>query len=217
MVEISVSVLNVKNENAIKTFYNIEEAETNYFHIDVMDGRFVKQENLKQMKEYATTIKHISNLPLDVHFMVENIKDIIDDYIELQPNIMTFHIEASKENTTNIISYVKEQGIKVGLAISPKTQIKEIEEYLPYIHLVLVMTVEPGLGGQKLLPETIKKIEEINYYREKNNIDFEIEVDGGINAETASLVKNAGADILVAGSAILQSKDYKQMIADLKK
>ena len=217
MVEISVSVLNVKNENAIKTFYNIEEAETNYFHIDLMDGRFVKQENLKQMKEYATTIKHISNLPLDVHFMVENIKDIIDDYIELQPNIMTFHIEASKENTTNIISYVKEQGIKVGLAISPKTQIKEIEEYLPYIHLVLVMTVEPGLGGQKLLPETIKKIEEINYYREKNNIDFEIEVDGGINAETASLVKNAGADILVAGSAILQSKDYKQMIADLKK
>lgn len=217
MVEISVSVLNVKNENAIKTFYNIEEAGTNYFHIDVMDGRFVKQENLKQMKEYATTIKHISNLPLDVHFMVENIKDIIDDYIELQPNIMTFHIEASKENTTNIISYVKEQGIKVGLAISPKTQIKEIEEYLPYIHLVLVMTVEPGLGGQKLLPETIKKIEEINYYREKNNIDFEIEVDGGINAETASLVKNAGADILVAGSAILQSKDYKQMIADLKK
>ena len=159
MVEISVSVLNVKNENAIKTFYNIEEAGTNYFHIDVMDGRFVKQENLKQMKEYATTIKHISNLPLDVHFMVENIKDIIDDYIELQPNIMTFHIEASKENTTNIISYVKEQGIKVGLAISPKTQIKEIEEYLPYIHLVLVMTVEPGLGGQKLLPETIKKIE----------------------------------------------------------
>ncbi len=217
MVEISVSVLNVKNENAIKTFYNIEEAGTNYFHIDVMDGRFVKQENLKQMKEYATTIKHISNLPLDVHFMVENIKDIIDDYIELQPNIMTFHIEASKENTTNIISYVKEQGIKVGLAISPKTQIKEIEEYLPYIHLVLVMTVEPGLGGQKLLPETIKKIEEINYYREKNNIDFEIEVDGGINLETSSLVKNAGADILVAGSAILQSKDYKQMIADLKK
>ena len=217
MVEISVSVLNVKNENAIKTFYNIEEAGTNYFHIDVMDGRFVKQENLKQMKEYATTIKHISNLPLDVHFMVENIKDIIDDYIELQPNIMTFHIEASKENTTNIISYVKEQGIKVGLAISPKTQIKEIEEYLPYIHLVLVMTVEPGLGGQKLLPEKIKKIEEINYYREKNNIDFEIEVDGGINLETSSLVKNAGADILVAGSAILQSKDYKQMIADLKK
>ena len=217
MVEISVSVLNVKNENAIKTFYNIEEAGTNYFHIDVMDGRFVKQENLKQMKEYATTIKHISNLPLDVHFMVENIKDIIDDYIELQPNIMTFHIEASKENTTNIISYVKEQGIKVGLAISPKTQIKEIEEYLPYIHLVLVMTVEPGLRGQKLLPETIKKIEEINYYREKNNIDFEIEVDGGINLETSSLVKNAGADILVAGSAILQSKDYKQMIADLKK
>lgn len=157
MVEISVSVLNVKNENAIKTFYNIEEAGTNYFHIDVMDGRFVKQENLKQMKEYATTIKHISNLPLDVHFMVENIKDIIDDYIELQPNIMTFHIEASKENTTNIISYVKEQGIKVGLAISPKTQIKEIEEYLPYIHLVLVMTVEPGLRRAKTFTRNNKK------------------------------------------------------------
>ena len=216
-MEVSTSLLSVKKEDIIQTIYNLEVAHTDYFHIDVMDGRFVKQENLKQMKEYATTIKHISNLPLDVHFMVENIKDIIDDYIELQPNIMTFHIEASKENTTNIISYVKEQGIKVGLAISPKTQIKEIEEYLPYIHLVLVMTVEPGLGGQKLLPETIKKIEEINYYREKNNIDFEIEVDGGINAETASLVKNAGADILVAGSAILQSKDYKQMIADLKK
>ena len=149
MIEISVSVLNVKNENATQTFYNIETAGSNYFHIDVMDGKFVKQENLKQMKEYATIIKHISNLPLDVHFMVENIQNIIDEYIELKPNIMTFHVEASKENTKSIISYIKEQGIKVGLAISPKTQIKEIKEYLPYIHLALVMTVEPGLRRAK--------------------------------------------------------------------
>lgn len=217
MVEISTSVLNVKEENAAQTFYNLETAGTNYFHMDVMDGKFVKQENLKQMKEYATTIKHISNLPLDVHFMVQNIQEIIDDYIELKPNIMTFHIEASKENTQSIISYIKEQGIKVGLAISPKTQVKEIEEYLPYIHLVLVMTVEPGLGGQKLIPETIEKIKELNSYRQKSNIDIDIEVDGGIKEDTATLVKEAGADILVAGTAIIGSKDYKQTIENLKR
>ena len=160
MVEISTSILSVEKEKAVSTFYNIEVAGTDYFHIDVMDGKFVECENQEFMLESATTLTHITTLGLDVHLMVENIEEVIDEYlIKTEPNIITFHIEASKEKerTMEIINLIKENGIKVGIAINPGTSINEIKEYLPYIHMVLIMTVEPGKGGQKLIPETIKK------------------------------------------------------------
>lgn len=216
MIQISTSILNVKQEDAIQTFYNLETAKTDYFHIDVMDGIFVKQENIELMKEYATAIKHISNLPLDVHLMVEKPEDIIEDYLALKPDKVTIHIEAKTNNIEQTIKYIKEAGAKVGLAISPKTPIKSVINYLPYIHMILVMTVEPGLGGQTLIKETIKKIEELNKYREENNIDIDIEADGGINDNTIKLVREAGADIAVVGSYIINAKDYKEKIEELK-
>ena len=219
MVEVSTSVLNVEREKAVQTFYNLETAHTDYFHIDVMDGKFVPNNTYEQMKEYATTIKQISNIPLDVHFMTYFVKDNIEQYIGLEPNIITFHIEAvqSKEEALEVIKYVKDNNSKVGIAIKPNTKVEEIYEYLPYIHMVLIMTVEPGFGGQGLIPETIEKVKELKAYVEENNIEIDIQVDGGVNLETSHLVKEAGANILVSGSAIVKSDDYKKTIDNLKK
>ena len=202
MIEISASILGVENEKANRTFYDLEVAKINYFHIDVMDGKFVEKNTLDLMKDYATTIYHISNLGLDVHLMVQNIEEIMEDYLVLNPKMLTFHIEASKdeERTKKIINRIKENGTKVGIAISPSTSIDEIKKYLGLVHMILIMTVVPGKGGQQLIPETIEKVKKLKEYIDKNNIDIDIEVDGGINNITAKDAIKAGANILVVGN-----------------
>lgn len=219
MAEISTSILSVEEENSIKTFYNLEEAKTDYFHIDVMDGEFVENNTHKKMLEFCANIKQISNLPLDVHLMVKDIKKYIEDYTNFEPSIITFHIEEmkTKEEIMEIINLIRENNIKPAIAISPDTPVESILEYLPYIHMVLVMTVVPGKGGQKLIPDTIVKIKKIKEYIEKNNLDTYIEADGGINEENARILKDAGVDIIVAGSSIINSKNYKETINNLKK
>ena len=218
MVEISTSVLNVEREKATQVFYNLETAHTDYFHIDVMDGKFVPNNTYELMKEYATTLKQISNIPLDIHFMTYFVKENIEQYIGLEPNIITFHIEAveSKEEAMEVIKYIKENNSRVGIAIKPNTPVEDIYEYLPYIHMVLVMTVEPGFGGQGLIPETIDKVKKVKEYIDENNLEIDIQVDGGINLKTAASVKEAGANVLVSGSAIVKSENYKETIESLK-
>lgn len=219
MVEVSTSILTVKKENILGTIYNLETAKTDYYHIDVMDGKFVENNTNEIMQEYANSIKQISNLPLDVHLMVEDVKAYVDTYLPFEPNIITFHLEAckNKEEVLEVINYIKSNNVKVGIAIKPDTKIEEIYEYLPLVHLVLVMTVEPGKGGQKLIPETIQKVEKIKEYIENNNIDIDVEVDGGINLENKEELKKAGANILVIGSCIINSNDYKERIETIKK
>jgi len=218
MVEVSTSILSVKKEEALGSFYNLEVAKTDYFHIDVMDGKFVEQDTTEIMHEYCSHIKQISNMPLDVHLMVEDVKAYIDSFIPYEPNIITFHLEAckDKEEVLNLIKYIKENNIKVGISIKPNTKLEEILEYLPLIHLVLIMTVEPGYGGQKLIPETIDKVRALNAYIMENNIEIDIEVDGGINLENKGILKEAGANIIVAGSSIINAKDYKEIIGKIK-
>ena len=163
MVEISTSILSVKEEESIKKFYDLEVAHTDYFHIDVMDGKFVTNNTSQLMNEYVNQIKQISNIPLDVHLMVSNVREYLEEYIPVNPNIITFHYEAVKnsEEIMSLINYIKENNIKVGLSVKPDTKIEEIYEFLPYIHMVLVMTVEPGKGGQKLIEETLNKIKQL--------------------------------------------------------
>lgn len=218
MTEISASILNVEKEGATRVFYDLETAKIDYFHIDVMDGKFVENNTEEIMKDYALTISHISNLGLDVHLMVENVEKFIDEYSMLEPEIVTFHIEATKneERTKNAINEIKNIGSRVGIAINPATSIEEIKPYLPFVHMVLVMTVVPGKGGQKLIPETLEKLKELKKYIDDNNIDIDLEVDGGINDETAQLCKEAGANILVAGKYLVTSENFNEAIKKLK-
>lgn len=218
MVEISTSVLGVKKENSIKTFYDLEVAGTDYYHIDVMDGKFVEQNTEEKMYTFTNEIKQISNLPLDVHFMAENIKENIERYLPFNPQIITFHLEAckDKEEVKKHIKYLQENKIKCGISIKPNTKVEELYEFLPYLYLVLIMTVEPGKGGQKLIPKTLEKIKKLRNYIDENKLDTYIEADGGINLETKQAVKEAGVDIIVAGSAIISSENYKETINNLK-
>ena len=218
MSEVSVSILSVDKENATHTFYNLETARPEYFHIDVMDGKFVENNNLELMKDYATTISHISNIPLDVHLMVENVEEVADEYIDLAPDRVTFHIEAlkDKDRIFNFIQELKENNIKVGIAISPETQIEELKPYLKYIHMVLVMTVVPGKGGQKIIQETLEKIRSLKKYLEENSIDIDIEADGGINGETSEDVREAGADILVSGFYVVSAENKRAAVEKIR-
>lgn len=219
MVEVSTSILSVKKGEESATFFELEAAKTDYFHIDVMDGKFVEKDTYKKMLEYASYIKRISNLPLDVHLMVKDVKKSIDDFLAVEPNIITFHYEAceNKEEIYELIKYIKENNCKVGISVKPNTDIEEIYEFLPYIHMCLVMTVEPGKGGQTLITDMIKKIEKLKKYIDDNNIEIDIEADGGINLKTAPLIKKAGSNILVSGTAILMANDFKTIIDELKK
>lgn len=219
MVEISTSILSVKQGEELATFFELEAAKTDYFHIDVMDGKFVEKDTYQKMLENSAYIKRISNLPLDVHLMVEDIKTAIDDFLAVDPNIITFHLEAckSKKEVMETIKYIKDNHCRVGIAVKPNTPIEEIYEFLPYIHMCLIMTVEPGKGGQTFLSDMTQKIAMLKQKVEEENLELDIEVDGGINLKTAPEVKKAGANVLVAGTAILMANNFKTIIDELKK
>ncbi|HJJ13067.1 MAG TPA: ribulose-phosphate 3-epimerase [Clostridiaceae bacterium] len=218
MVEISASILDVKEEESAKTFYNLEVAKTDYFHIDVMDGKFVEKNTVDKMNKYTNILKQITILPLDVHLMVEDVETYVKLYSAIEPNIITFHLEAckDKEEVHKIIKLIRENNCKVGIAIKPTTDIKDIYEFLPYINTVLIMTVEPGKGGQSLISETLRKIKILKEYLNQNNLDTYIEADGGINIETIEEVKDAGVDIAVVGNGILKTENYEETIKKLK-
>ena len=218
MAEEATSILSVKKDEAIKIFYNLESAGTDYYHIDVMDGEFVKNNTIDLMLEYCEYLKSITNVPLDVHLMVQDVEEFIKGYAIFEPNNITFHYEAckNKEELLKFVNLIKENNCKVGVSIKPNTEAEKIYDILPYIHTVLVMTVEPGQGGQKLIKETIEKIKKLKKYIQENNLDTEIEADGGINLENVDELKNAGCDIIVAGTSIINSKDFKDTIKKMK-
>ncbi len=218
MVEVSTSILSMMKGKETKTILGLEQAKTDYFHIDVMDGKFVKKNTYDKMLEYSSYIKRISSIPLDIHLMVENVKESIYDFSSMEPNIITFHLEACKDadEVFENIKIIKQNNCKVGISVKPNTNIEKIYKFLPYIHMVLVMTVEPGKGGQTLLSDVIDKIQKLKKYIDDNNMEIDIEADGGINLNTCEKVKEAGANILVSGTAILLANNYKNIIDELK-
>lgn len=215
---ISTSILSVEEANSTKTFYNLEEAKTDYFHIDVMDGKFVENNTDNKMLNYCNIIKQISNLPLDIHLMVNDVKHFVEEYIKFEPDVITFHYEScsSDEEVMELITFIKENNVKVGLSIKPNTPVEKIYKFLPYIYLVLVMTVEPGKGGQSLIPETLENAKKLREYIDAEKLDTYIQADGGINLNTIESVKNAGVDIAVSGNGIIKSENYKETIKKLK-
>ena len=218
MYEVSTSILNAEKGKEAEIILALEKARTDYIHIDVMDGEFVEKNTYQKMLELSSYVRRISNMPLDVHLMVKDVETAINVFAPVEANLITFHLEActDEEEVFKFINMIKDNHSRVGIAVKPETKIEEIYKFLPYIHVALVMTVEPGKGGQTLISDMVNKVQTLKDYINENNLDTVIEVDGGINLATCEKVKKAGANMLVAGTAILMAKNYKDIIDDLK-
>ena len=209
MIKISPSILSADFVNLERDVKAVAEAGADLVHVDVMDGHFVP--NITIGVPVVKSLKKISPIPLDVHLMIEDPLYYSKAFVDAGADILTFHLE-SESDTLATILMIKDLGCKVGLSIKPKTKAEDIFPYLKEIDMVLVMTVEPGFGGQSFMADMCPKIKAIKDEIKKQNLDVDIEVDGGINPETAKLVKEAGANILVAGSAIYGKPNYKEQI-----
>ena len=218
MYEVSTSILNAEKGKEAEIILALEKARTDYIHIDVMDGEFVEKNTYQKMLELSSYVRRISNMPLDVHLMVKDVETAINVFAPVEANLITFHLEACKdeEEVFKFINMIKDNHSRVGIAVKPDTKIEDIYKFLPYIHVALVMTVEPGKGGQTLISDMVNKVQTLKDYIKENDLDTVIEVDGGINLATCEKVKKAGANMLVAGTAILMAKNYKDIIDDLK-
>lgn len=224
-MEIATSILGVPEQNESEYFYKLEKAKTDYFHIDLMDGKFVKENTLEKMKKFTDELSGITLCPLEIHLMCEkeNIKKLVYDYEIIRPNIFMFHYEAfekdgkvEKQEIKNMVDFIKSLDSRVGIAINPKTSEEKIYEFLPYISRVLVMGVNPGKGGQKLIEDTLPKMEKISNYIKENNLETEIEIDGGVNLVNIEDIKDYGAEIAAVGSCIINSKDIDFTMKELK-
>lgn len=209
-MKISASFLSV-NENLIDNIKKLDNSSVDFLHLDIMDGIFVNNKSWNY--EFFKRILMDTKKPKDIHLMVSNVKEYIDLFKNFNPQYLTFHYEAIND-VKSVCNYIKNLGIKVGLSIKPSTSIEEILPYLEYIDLILVMSVEPGKGGQKFIDSSVDKINQLYKLREKYNYNYVIEVDGGINDETSKLCNNA--DILVVGSYITNSNNYQEQINKIK-
>ena len=211
MIKISASLLSAR-DNLEKTIEDINNLDIDYIHLDIMDGKFVPNTSFTY-EEIKTIISSI-NKPLDVHLMVKNIDEYIYDYAMLNTEYITFHYETIHSLKT--IKKIKDYGIKCGIAIKPSTNVEEIYDLLPYIDLVLVMSVEPGMGGQKFIEGSQLKIKKLKEKIKSLDLHVLISVDGGINDITAELCKVSGVDILVIGSALTNNDDKREFVNNVK-
>ena len=209
-MEISTSILNA--DDRIEAIVKLNRTNHSYVHVDVMDGNFVSdtQFNVNEIR----AINIVSNIPLDVHLMVDDPIKYVNKLNDLNIKYITFHVEV-KKNISKIISKIKELGYGVGLSIKPDTDIEELIPYLKDIDMILVMSVEPGKGGQKFLNKTIDRVKKIKNIITKNKYDIKIEVDGGIDDKTITMLD--GVDIAVVGSYIIKSDNYASKINKLLK
>jgi len=210
---IAPSLLSADFANLGKEVSAITEAGADLIHFDVMDGHFVPNITFGPM--ILAAIRKYTALPFEAHLMISHPQKYWKQFSDSGADIIGFHIEADVKHT-ELVDKIHKAGKKVCIVVNPPTDIKTIEKLLPDVDIVLVMTVNPGFGGQKFISSNLKKIEWLDQQRKTKNFKFLIEVDGGINYETAPLVKRAGTDIIVAGSFIFGSKNYAETIKNLR-
>ena len=214
-IQISPSILSADFSQLGSEIKKLEEGGADLIHVDVMDGHFVP--NLTIGPPVIKNLRKYTQLPFDVHLMISPVHKYIENYAEAGADIITIHPEAT-ENLKDSISLIKELGKKVGVSLNPRTEIETLINEIKNIDLVLVMSVNPGFGGQKFMPEVLDKIKELKKIKDENHYNFNIEVDGGINFSNSKIVLEAGADILVSGTTIFKENngDIKSNIEKLK-
>ena len=209
IIKISPSILSADFSKLGEEIIALEKAGADYIHIDVMDGHFVP--NITIGPEVIKRLRPVTNLTFDVHLMISPVNNFIKDFADAGADIITFHPEAT-ENMSETIGLIKKLGKKVGVSLKPKSKINLIENYLNEIDLILIMSVEPGFGGQKFMPEVLDKLQVLRTMVDERKLNIDFEIDGGINFSNSKKVKNYGANILVSGSTV-----FKENNGDLKK
>ena len=203
-IKISPSILSADFSKLGEEIVALEKAGADYIHIDVMDGHFVP--NITIGPEVIKRLRPVTKLPFDVHLMISPVNNFIKDFADAGADIITFHPEATK-NISETINLIKKLGKKVGISLKPKSEINLVEDYLSKVDLILIMSVEPGFGGQKFMPEVLDKMKTLRNLIDDRKLNVDIEIDGGINFDNSKKAKDYGANILVSGSTVFKEHD----------